>query len=231
MNVVCAHFTKGENIGDAVSCPSLHFPLLGNEIDFSDIRGNEDVIIYGGGSMAEVAIPDAKKRKGIKIGWGIGYTSRGLLRPHEEPDYSVFDLIGSRDANGKTRWVPCASCMSTLFDEDYLITKDAVFYGHKQLSPMEALNNDCLDMERVIEHLASGETVVTSSYHGAYWATLLGRKVVAIPYGSKFFHYKHPPTLVDEYAGQPGMAYPEALHECREANRKMYEDVMNLIGG
>jgi hypothetical protein len=224
--VVCLHFADSKNVGDMHSCPSLYFNL-GARMDVSKAE-KANVTIYGGGSMSEVACRHAQSREGTKIGWGIGYTVRGLQGKHQEPDYSMFQLIGVRDF-GLNRWVPCPSCMSGLFDEQYLVTKDVVFYGHKLLSPMESLNNDCTDIAKVIEHLASGETVVTSSYHGAYWATLLGRKVIAIPYGSKFYHLKHMPTLVDKFHRQEGKAYPEALAECRDANQKFYADVMALI--
>ena len=50
-------------------------------------------------------------------------------------------------------------------------------------------------MEKVLDFLGSGETVLTSSYHGVYWATLLGRKVLAFPFSSKFYTLKHKPNM------------------------------------
>jgi hypothetical protein len=225
MKVLCAYFSGTPNVGDAKSSPGLYFKL-GPVMDFSKAT-EADVIIYGGGSMSEAAIAHKAKCK-AKIAWGIGFTRRYMYERHQDPDYSSFKIAGIRDY-GSAHWVPCASCMSSLFDRKYDITTDVVFYGHKILSPMDQLNNDCMDMAKVIEHLASGETVVTSSYHGVYWATLLGRKVVCVPYGSKFYALKHMPVIVKKYEGQAGIAHPGALAESREANQKMYEDVKTLI--
>ena len=47
-----------------------------------------------------------------------------------------------------------------------------------------------LDENKTIEFIGSGDVVVTNSYHGAYWATLLGKVVVAFPWASKFYGLK-----------------------------------------
>ncbi|MEN6550027.1 MAG: hypothetical protein ABFE07_28630 [Armatimonadia bacterium] len=230
MRIVNLHFAGSPNVGDLNSPPGRYLDL-GTVMDIA-AASEAEVTIYGGGSMAEAALAHLAGRRGLKIAWGIGYTERGRLARHRDPDYSAFDLAGSRDFGGAVRWVPCASCLSPLFDQAYPVTREVAFYGHRLLSPMpgqNSLNNDCLDMAQVLAHLGSGETVVTSSYHGVYWATLLGRKVVALPYGSKFFALKHQPTFADRYEGQPGRSYPEALAECREANFRFGHDVADFI--
>jgi hypothetical protein len=41
------------------------------------------------------------------------------------------------------------------------------------------------------------DVVVANTYHGAYWATLLGRRViVAAPFSNKFFGFRHEPVIV-----------------------------------
>jgi len=231
-STVCAYFGQGRNVGDENCSPGRYFDL-GPVVDIGSVPQAE-VIIYGGGTMAVEASSHARSRSGLKVAWGIGHTERGRLGRHVDPDYSAFDLAGSRDwgVGGKVRWVPCASCLSPLFDQEYPITREVAFYGHRLLSPLsgpDSLNNDCMDMAKVIAHLASAVTIVTSSYHGVYWATLLGREVVALPYGSKFFSMRHQPTFVDEYDGQPGRSYPEALDECRAANRDFFNSLNDLV--
>jgi len=44
-----------------------------------------------------------------------------------------------------------------------------------------------MNLDEVIAYIASGATVVTSSYHSMYWGFLLGRNFVSVPFGSKFF--------------------------------------------
>ena len=76
------------------------------------------------------------------------------------------------------------------------------------------------------QFVGSGAKVVTNSYHGAYWAMLLGRKVVlAAPYSSKFHHYRHPPEISEDRSWTPALSCHGkddrgALQECRDANRK-----------
>ena len=89
------------------------------------------------------------------------------------------------------------------------------------------------NIEQIIEFLGSAETVVTNSYHGVYWATLLKRKVICVPWGSKFNMFKHPPVMANERnwfekIGQSDI-YEDALTECRQANMSFFEDVLKLI--
>jgi len=74
--------------------------------------------------------------------------------------------------------------------------------------------------------------VVTNSYHGAYWATLLGRRVVAIPNMSKMYRFKHAPVIGRAQDWRKlaalAVAYPEALAECRAANLAFFADVAAL---
>jgi hypothetical protein len=74
---------------------------------------------------------------------------------------------------------------------------------------------------------------VTSSSHGAYWATLLGRKVVGIPTSSKFYSLHHPVPLSHPADWQRFMklarSYPDALEECRAANRTFFTKVMDEL--
>ena len=106
----------------------------------------------------------------------------------------------------------------------------------------------------MLEFLGSSEVVVTSAYHGLYWATLLGRKVVvANMFSSKFAAFPFPPALLDdtdagvdasaiinangandvgdalERAIARARAYPHALRECRDANTRFFGRVQELL--
>ena len=89
------------------------------------------------------------------------------------------------------------------------------------------------NIEQILTFLGSAETVVTNTYHGVYWATLLGRKVVCIPWGTKFSMFKHPPTFANETNWhekiEEAKSYPRALKECRTANTDFFADVKKLI--
>ena len=141
------------------------------------------------------------------ITWGIGqqiyrtYPDRqGYYQDFDYPKYlQRFDLTGIRDfdhPNPNYHWVPCPSCMSDQFDKPRSIHHEFVVFSHKKyqirLGNFPRMTNNTYSFSQVLDFLGSGETILTSSYHGAYWGTLLGRKVLAFPFSSKFYTLKHP---------------------------------------
>ena len=96
-----------------------------------------------------------------------------------------------------------------------------------------ATNRD-FDFSKTLEFLASGRTVLTTSYHGAYWASLLERPCVVIkPWSSKFYTLMHAPMIADlgnwRDAAEHASFHPLALEDCREANVAFYNDALRLI--
>lgn len=153
---------------------------------------------------------------GMLVAWGVGQQSYNLSGKHQgicrtDPDlvqrieqfpYDLYvkdwNLIGVRDYgyNLSLEWLPCASCMHPAFDRDRTIEREFVVYSHAKyqlsLPGIPELSHTERSLEKVLDFLGSSETVITSSYHGAYWATLLGRKVLAFPFTSKFLTLKYP---------------------------------------
>lgn len=238
MSIVNYYFKDSLNVGDINSAPLLYFKPKTEEIILEDITRRREfgakANIIGGGAILNKVIRKSIKFKNYSIIWGGGYTERNVFR-RSVYNLNHIDLIGVRDYNSKYRWVPCSSCMSALFDKKYDICRETVVYEnslHGRLLNAD-LGNDSTDMETVIEYLASAEVVITSSYHGAYWATLLGRKVVAIPFGSKFYSFKHMPvTCAFEDVRnhiKKAVVYQEALEECRKANKDYASRVEVLL--
>ena len=182
--------------------------------------------------------------KGPKILWGAGHNQRtNKKEPLDWPKWmSKFDLIGVRDYMQGYDWVPCSSCMHPAFDKQYEVTNKIIWFEHKKQlikggdfgpTPIPRVVNSGQNFEQTIALLGSAETVVTNSYHGVYWATLLGRKVVCVdPWTSKFFNFKHMPVLAKsrdwENKLNEAASYPHALQECREANINFWEKVKTL---
>jgi hypothetical protein len=196
----------------------------------------QDVIV-GGGGMFIFPLQEIRRARKV-IAWGIGTNESNRMFS----DYSVvkdYDLVGLRDWGTPHEWVPCASCMSPLFDKyrDAKIEHPVVFFAHQWFKfdlPYPKLSNDCETMEEAIKFMSSAETVITTSYHGAYWATLLGKKVMVLnPFTSKFFYMKHPPLNTSLFGHEKCFdklkSYPEALSECREANIKFEEKAWNIL--
>lgn len=227
--MIVKHFSlkNQPNVGDANCAPIQYFDLPGEHIDLLETGHKADLAIFGGGAISGRAA--RYQSGGRKVFWGGGHTVRGAWGNHHlTHNTGGFELYGTRDF-GHGIWVPCASCMSPLFNKPKAPSQDIVFYGHAELSPMGDKNNNLMDFEAVINHLASGETVVTSSYHGMYWALLLGRRVVVKPFGAKFFGLPYKMQFVEEYMGQIGFAHPAALDECRAANIDFYEKVKKIL--
>lgn len=177
--------------------------------------------------------------------------------------FSSFDEVGTRifSSNGygnrkNYRWVPCASCMHPLFDQLINIkpTNRIGVFSHKRallsargqrttklkytstqfFNRKIHLNNSGSNIERTLAALAQCEFVVTNSYHGVYWATLLGRKVICRPFKDGLYSFKHAPTylLEDnlELAMESAVSYPEAIEECRLANSQYYSFLKEKYG-
>lgn len=253
MKTIAVYRCQGtDNVGDLNCSPASYFDFPGIEhhdpkhSNGGPVPTDADLYIFGGGAITSKAASCAGTiDKGIKVAWGIGQSMKsGEKYCHTTPlndwdRYGVrragFTLNSSRDINVEdTEWVPCASCMSPLFDLEYEEKYDTVVYLNGQdvfESPM--VMNNRQSFEKTIAFIGSGRVVMTDSYHGAYWATLLGKTAVVVnPYSSKFYQFKHQPMLIESvrYLMTAPVVYPEALEECRAANITFNDKVQELIG-
>lgn len=262
-----------KNIGDWYSSPLKYFDLGSSEKDIWQLDHNynppsKNVIFGGGGLIGQMRplVPLSyvlKQKEHNLIGWGIGDHSLVCMDEQTQhlPELSItypsyileWDLLGLRDwypdlieSHEQMEWVPCVSCMSELFDDEYEVEHDFVMYAHQHMrfeqvvgmrvldDPSQKQTNESTSLEDTIKFLASGETVITNSYHGVYWATLLGRKVICFPYSSKFHGLKHKPVFTYPQAWQLAVEkttqYPYALEECREANISFHKKVIERFG-
>ncbi len=182
--------------------------------------------------------------------WGIGHNSivnkkKGYLRRPwiRYPGFlRRFSLVGLRDTPTPYRYVPCPSCMHPLFQKKRSVTRPFVVYRHAQIPfpalPYPSLTNECERLATVLDFLGSAETILTNSYHGAYWGLLLGRKVLAVPWSSKF--YANPrittvrhTTLLNTARLREAVAgctaSPTMLEEAIEQNLRFYEEVKQIV--
>lgn len=212
-SVVNCYVIDPDNIGDLLSSPINYFKFPTHQFEQADIRSldlaslnNKHIIVGGGGLLAprfldHISQLASLKGRGKLIAWGVGQQLYGTFDANdiEGFDYSSyledFDLVGIRDFGLNYNWVPCVSCMHPAFEKKRDIKHEFVVFSHKKfqlkIDNFPRLTNQHDSIESVLDFLGSGETVLTSSYHGAYWATLLGRKVLAFPFTSKFHTLKH----------------------------------------
>jgi hypothetical protein len=213
-------------------------------------RRTGGIVILGGGGVGTQWFAEHLARlksvysESRLIAWGVGVdeivTPESVLDPGGEYEligdwFNGFDEVGIRSHGGNLaekqgyQWVPCASCMSHLFTEYRGRKPDKLIgvYSHRHVpiktSPeYQQMDNSGNDFEEKIEFLSRHEFIVTNTYHGVFWATLLGRKVICIPFKSGLFSFKHKPSysageISDEILGN-AKSYPDSLEECRNRN-------------
>jgi hypothetical protein len=215
--VTNCHVIDPQNMGDLLSSPLRYFEFPGFNCRTLDVRTvqaedvmTDHVILGGGGLLFERFLPQlssiqAHKQNAKRILWGVGQQTYALkkmgdYRQFDYPPYVVdSDLVGVRDYDVPLPCVPCVSCMHPAFDKPRTPQNEFVVFSHKKFRihfpGLSTLTNKTTDFEKVLDFLGSGETILTSSFHGAYWGILLGRKVLAFPFSSKFHSLKHSPAL------------------------------------
>lgn len=90
-----------------------------------------------------------------------------------------------------------------------------------------------LSFQKIIKFLGEADTILTNTYHGMYWGILLNKKVLAFPFSTKFYTLKYKVPFCEPQTWRDKLpqvyAYPEALAECRDANRLYYQKVLEIL--
>ena len=163
--------------------------------------------------------------------WGVGHNNPELSpSPNYFKQIKMFDLVGVRDYGiDNVDWVPCVSCMNTVFDKNYIITQEIGVVEHEHIPipggvklNFPSLKNKAT-FEEIINFIGSSELLITNSYHVMYWSILMNRKVLVIPNSSKMTSFKYKVPLIEDvsdYKKQLSKAvlFNEALDDCREQN-------------
>lgn len=247
--IINVHRVDPTNVGDMCSSPASYFDWLQSvprldmyETNFEQYqeRLSSASVIVGGGGVLQFsqiqALYDASP--GLLVAWGAGHNVHGGERLVPDSRLAQYDLVGIRDFGLEHQWVPCSSSLHRVFDGVPEPEHEAVVYEHKDrplgIEGVPVLTNREQHIEKVASFLGSAATVITNSYHGVYWATLLKRKVICVdPFSTKFQAFKHPPhfAAADEWrSGIPrAKVYDEALDECRDANLEFSEMVRALF--
>ena len=182
-----------------------------------------------------------------KFVWGAGFNSL-ITEDSQSPEYPTgllnFKLVGLRDVftNMKHQWVPCASCMHPTLRKKHTIKNKVIWFEHKKQlikdfgdDPIPRFVNSGSNIEQTIELLGSAETILTNSYHGAYWGTLLGKKVIVIgQWSNKFLLMKHPPRFLGKKENWKDVVESiepnvNALNECISATENYWKQINLLL--
>jgi len=183
--------------------------------------------------------------KSKRIIWGAGHNNEDVKKSKGSITYpgylNDYNLVGVRDYGQRFQWVPCASCMHPGLRKTYPIKNDIIWFEHKKQliknfgdSPIPRFINSGNNIDQTLELLGSTNTILTNSYHGAYWGTLLKKKVVIVdPWTSKFFSFKHQPAIMSKGmsmsdAIENAKVFDNALDECCDTTQKYWEKVKEL---
>lgn len=244
LDIVFQHSHATANVGDAATCPQPWFAFGPSLVqNFGQAVPPCRVAVLGGGQVFGKALEAAflhTRAAHHRVAWGLGIHP---VNP-QSFDYASFlrqmTLVGARDHGlPGTEYVPCASCMSVGFDAVPPPEHDVVLFLHARKSErlqrpegIPVRDNHTPDLTEALRFIASGATVVSNSYHGVYWAMLMGRRVLALPYSAKFNGFRQMPAVADagDWLGDLARAKPVegVLEEARVANRAFFTKVMAL---
>jgi hypothetical protein len=184
--------------------------------------------------------------KNLRYIWGAGHNldakkdKSGRIANEYPESLLNFNLVGLRDFGTEFEWVPCASCMHPALRKHYAIKNDVIFFEHKKqlikgtdfgTDPIPRFINSGSNVEQTIELLGSANVILTNSYHGAYWGTLLKKKVIVIgAWSSKFYYMKHTPYFLDRPADYKNVIddvpiHASALDESITANTMFWNKI------
>lgn len=267
-SVVNLHRIDKNNVGDFYCAPHLYFDVLKDKsLDIFDYKvddknvtnnfiekiSNNSLIIGGGGLLNRSGFSKQMKmfekltdnNKKIVL-WGLGHNRKDPSTFNKKVDYNInisrFGLVGTRDYSMPGEYVPCVSCMHSIFDKDYSSVQETGIIFHKDTLKKNNLlkrlenyptSSNTTNLEEMVGFIGKSETIVTDSYHAMYWSLLLNKKVVAIPNSSKFYDFKYNPVFSSfenfEDDIKKGQSYSGILEECREINHKFADKVFNYL--
>jgi len=256
MQVYEVHRKVQNNIGDYWCNPSRYFEfdnLTSGELMHNDFPVESQAVIAGGGGLIHKKfqlhiqkILDKKPK--ISALWAVGHNfgKKHVTKQGGDVYYPNWidrvSLVGIRDyiPGHYDTYLPCVSCMHPAFNKSYEEVNDIVFYTHAFKSKYQYTDGDLWmknsekDFDKVISFLGSAKTIITDSYHGAYWGQLLGKDVRVISWSVKFDHMKHPPSFAEHISSwkdtsTPSSAPTDYLDECKDLNTKFYNKFLNLL--
>ena len=200
------------NTGDNACSPYLYFDfpfeskhecLVGYEP-----KPGESCIVGGGGVFMpwhiEHCFPKLQNCP-IKIVWGAGVNNHGSNSFDAPKFLKNWDMVAMRDRQDVNFFehVPCPSCMHPALDNPGPPTEEAVIYEHAHY-PINGfnyprMNNVGDSMSEKVTFIRKGNVVITNTYHGLYWAYLLGRQAILYkPFSNRhLFFYRYSPMAYD----------------------------------
>lgn len=256
-----------QNLGDEVSCPQPYLFPDCESVCLTKVEEGEAPLIIGGGGIFYGDWPEryakwAKQRPVIAWGCGLNFGIDGDLTANVERSARAmkeFALVGIRDRDFAIEhgfeWVPCASCLNPAFDhaEPGPVSYELGFYTHPWFDVDPAAfrlpcmsNMGVFELKHVLEFILSCKVLLTNSYHGAYWAQLLGVPVLllaprqgllpnrfytGLPYVPPVVHSLEEAKVWLLFVPEFRTAPKHLLRECRSKNMLFKPRVLDTLKG
>ena len=247
------HVVEPRNPGDMLCYPYLYFKKYfrrfnvhihhTKDIKFESIRANDIVILASGGCFEvldsfQESINRLLDMCDNVIAWGCGHNSHHGRPVYCPIDFEKFKLLSVRDYQyGNQRYVPCVSCMMPQLDAQYPAVRRIGVIEHQDFPidiDADKINHK-IGISEIMRFIGGSQIIITNTYHCAYWAMLMGKKVILYkPFSTKFDNFRHQPVT---YTGNLEQdiakceTYPDFLAECRDLNMEFFEDVRRVIAG
>lgn len=247
-----------DNTGDLSCGPELYFPQFNEkfrcvfhtikQIEYRAIQ-RDDWVILGGGGLLDCSVSYSLAINQVLdccdnvVGWGLGHNRsyKGNLHYVEKLpriEYEKFRLFTTRDwgYNNELRYCPCVSCMLPQLSSSYKVKRRIGVISHHLFRIKEFTAEECTNsfpVEELLCFIGESDIIITNAYHCAYWATLMGKKVILYqPFSNRFQYFKYAPVI---YSGdleadiQHAQNHPHALEECRAINQSLFQEIRELI--
>ena len=204
--------------------------------------GKGDVVVIGGGGLINHCDTWNKRINEIVLSgativvWAAGENTHCDDTTKKEPIGFFTKMTWVRDyGHPMYPYLPCVSCMHPEFDYPYAIDSYGVgVVRHinrplpKHLADYPSITND-KPIGDIITFIRGKKTIYANTYHGAYWSLLLDKPTTIFDvFSTRFLGLPH----VNLYANQPSSYTPvkgQFLDECRQLNRRAYDDVKTLL--
>lgn len=198
------------NVGDYWTAPTKYykFPFNFEHLHFMNILENFDmknyIVIIGGGGLITTKenhlqnIIENLVENNKVIFWSVGSNTLNENIGFDILNHPNVKLVGIRDIvfNLPFKYVPCVSCKHELFDKEYIGNGIGLVEHVNSTIPLDfpRIKNNTI-IEEFIEFIGSKETIISTTYHGTYWAQLLNKNVLYYNESekiiSKITHLKH----------------------------------------
>ena len=215
-----------------------------NSSNFNKIYKDDTVIFGGGGLMDNSDLWNSNinailnKSKNV-IFWALGHNKHYNQNINIKIDFDKVNMLSIRDYKHESgfRYVPCASCMIPYLNMKEDIKREIGIISHKDYiienNEYDIITNS-QNIYEIIDFIRTSKVIITNSYHGIYWATLMKRKVITmgILHSNKFDYFKYPPQ---KYSGDiindinEAKIYKLALDESIDLTINYFNEIKNYL--